>query len=109
MALQLLQTKLLAPPLRSGIVPRQRLLDRLQAGLERPITLVSAAAGHGQTNLPPARLARARPPRRPPPPAPPGTPPPTPGPPPCTSPSFFGGTPTPRRSPWPPPAARTRR
>ncbi len=58
----LLHTKLYAPPARPGQVSRQRLLDRLNAGLwlphdtgrrgfARKMTLVSAPAGFGKTTL----------------------------------------------------------
>ena len=33
------------------IVPRDRLLDRLNAGLNRPLTLISAAAGYGKSTV----------------------------------------------------------
>ena len=45
----LLQTKLYIPPIRSGLVSRPRLLERLSAGLDRKLTLVSAPAGFGKT------------------------------------------------------------
>ncbi|MEJ2208035.1 MAG: LuxR C-terminal-related transcriptional regulator [Anaerolineae bacterium] len=47
----LLATKLHTPPLRSDLVSRQRLLDRLDSGLRRKLTLVSAPAGFGKTTL----------------------------------------------------------
>ena len=47
----LLQTKLAIPPCRTELVPRQRLIDRLQAGVGRRLTLVSAPAGFGKTTL----------------------------------------------------------
>jgi LuxR family maltose regulon positive regulatory protein len=57
----LLQTKLYVPPvrpdpstmLRTGMVPRPRLLERLDEGLrlDRKLTLVSAPAGFGKTTL----------------------------------------------------------
>src|SRR5437763_452844 len=49
----LLATKLLAPPLRLGLIARPRLTERLDGGL-RPghrLTLVSAHAGSGKTTL----------------------------------------------------------
>ena len=51
MAAPLLQTKLYTPPARREIVPRPRLVERLNAGLEHKLTLVSAAAGFGKTTL----------------------------------------------------------
>jgi LuxR family maltose regulon positive regulatory protein len=47
----LLQTKLLAPPLRSNYIPRDRLIARLDSGREAKLILVSAAAGYGKTTL----------------------------------------------------------
>jgi LuxR family maltose regulon positive regulatory protein len=51
MAEALLKTKLHAPALRTNIVPRQRLIERLDQGLQsgRRLTLVSAPAGFGKT------------------------------------------------------------
>jgi LuxR family maltose regulon positive regulatory protein len=46
-----LVTKLYAPPPRPGAVPRPRLSARLDAGLRRRLTLVSAPAGSGKTTL----------------------------------------------------------
>ena len=47
----ILQTKLYIPPIRSGLVPRPRLIERLNEGLSRKLTLVSAPAGFGKTTL----------------------------------------------------------
>jgi LuxR family maltose regulon positive regulatory protein len=47
----LLRTKLYIPPLRREQVPRPRLIERLDAGLRRKLTLVSAPAGFGKTTL----------------------------------------------------------
>jgi LuxR family maltose regulon positive regulatory protein len=47
----LLRTKLYIPPLRAELVSRPRLTERLQASLERKLTLVSAPAGFGKTTL----------------------------------------------------------
>jgi ATP/maltotriose-dependent transcriptional regulator MalT len=49
----LLQTKLYIPPVRPEMVPRPRLLERLDEGLRlgRKLTLVSALAGFGKTTL----------------------------------------------------------
>ncbi|MGD8626468.1 MAG: LuxR family transcriptional regulator, partial [Anaerolineae bacterium] len=52
-----LATKLYIPPVRRGLVPRPRLIGRLNAGLRtrdafaRALTLVSAPAGFGKTTL----------------------------------------------------------
>ena len=51
MATPLLQTKLYIPPPRRELVPRPRLIERLNAGLHRKLTLVSAPAGFGKTTL----------------------------------------------------------
>src|SRR3712207_9324921 len=51
MAAPVLVTKLYAPPPRPGAVPRPRLTGRLDAGLHRKLTLVSAPAGFGKTTL----------------------------------------------------------
>jgi LuxR family maltose regulon positive regulatory protein len=53
----LLSTKFSIPPLRSGLVARPRLLERVETGLlrdgkfERRLTLISAPAGYGKTTL----------------------------------------------------------
>ena len=47
----LLETKLHIPTPRPGLVRRPRLLDRMDAGLERKLTLLSAPAGFGKTTL----------------------------------------------------------
>ncbi len=49
--LPLLQTKLLIPPIRPKLVARPRLVERLNAGLEHRLVLVSAPAGFGKTTL----------------------------------------------------------
>ena len=41
----LLETKLYIPKWRSGLVPRTRLVERLNQGTERKLTLVSVPAG----------------------------------------------------------------
>src|SRR5215831_15470683 len=48
---QLLAAKLAPPRLPAALVPRQRLLDRLEAGLARSISLVAAPAGFGKSTL----------------------------------------------------------
>jgi LuxR family maltose regulon positive regulatory protein len=47
----LITTKLNIPPLRSDLVPRPRLNDKLKEGLRGKLTLVSAPAGYGKTTL----------------------------------------------------------
>ena len=47
----LLRTKLYIPPPRQQQVLRPRLIERLDAGLDRKLTLVSAPAGFGKTTL----------------------------------------------------------
>jgi LuxR family maltose regulon positive regulatory protein len=51
LATPLLQTKLYIPPPRPELVPRPRLIERLNAGLHRKLTLISAPAGFGKTTL----------------------------------------------------------
>src|SRR5919202_6397617 len=51
MSAPVLVTKLYAPPPRAGAVPRPRLTARLDAGLRRRLTLLSAPAGFGKTTL----------------------------------------------------------
>ncbi len=48
---QLLTTKLYIPPTRQKLVPRPRLIARLNEGLHRKLTLISAPAGFGKTTL----------------------------------------------------------
>ena len=47
----LLRTKLFVPPVRPNLVPRPHLIARLNRGLHRKLTLVSAPAGFGKTTL----------------------------------------------------------
>ena len=51
MPIPVVTTKLRVPPLRTKVVIRQRLLERLQEGLNHALTLVSAPAGFGKTTL----------------------------------------------------------
>lgn len=53
MAYQVLNTKLHNPPIRAGLVRRQRLIQRLENGyqLGKSVTLVSAPAGFGKTTV----------------------------------------------------------
>src|SRR4029079_14886620 len=53
----ILTTKLYIPPPRPDVVPRSRLIARLNAGLHRKLTLISAPAGFGKTTLVSAWLA----------------------------------------------------
>jgi LuxR family transcriptional regulator, maltose regulon positive regulatory protein len=47
----ILATKLYVPPAQPGAVPRPRLIERLDEGLQRRLTLISAAAGFGKITL----------------------------------------------------------
>ena len=47
----ILATKLYIPPSRPDLVPRPRLIERLNEGLARKLTLISAPAGFGKTAL----------------------------------------------------------
>ncbi len=47
----ILATKLYIPPLRPGVVPRPRLIERLNAGSTQSVTIISASAGFGKTTL----------------------------------------------------------
>jgi len=51
MPIPILETKLYVAPLRRETVPRPALIARLNAGLERKLTLVSAPAGSGKSTL----------------------------------------------------------
>ena len=51
MSSPLLTTKLYIPPVRPELVSRPRLIERLNAGLHRKLTLISAPAGFGKTTL----------------------------------------------------------
>lgn len=53
----ILVTKLYTPPLRPKSVQRQRLIDKLNAGSGRKLTVISAPAGFGKTTLVSAWLA----------------------------------------------------
>jgi LuxR family maltose regulon positive regulatory protein len=58
MSTPILTTKLFTPPPRPGSVIRPRLLDQMDKGLHRKLTLVSAPAGFGKTTLCSDWLAR---------------------------------------------------
>src|SRR5690242_12476465 len=47
----LLATKLFVPPARTNLVPRPRLLDRLQQSVQGKLTLICAPAGFGKTTI----------------------------------------------------------
>jgi LuxR family maltose regulon positive regulatory protein len=47
----LLQTKLQRSTVPPDVLPRDRLLDRLEEGRHRPLTLISAPAGYGKSTL----------------------------------------------------------
>ncbi|WP_341348537.1 LuxR C-terminal-related transcriptional regulator [Paenibacillus sp. FSL H3-0469] len=47
----ILNTKFNIPPLRPKMVLRERLIHKLQEGLQRKLTLISAPAGYGKTTL----------------------------------------------------------
>jgi LuxR family maltose regulon positive regulatory protein len=49
--IELLRTKLFIPRPRKNLVSRPRLVDRLNAGLDRKLTLIAAPAGFGKTTL----------------------------------------------------------
>ncbi|MBV9228179.1 MAG: LuxR family transcriptional regulator, partial [Chloroflexi bacterium] len=51
MSTPILATKLYIPPLRPQVVSRPRLIERLNEGLHRKLTLISAPAGFGKTTL----------------------------------------------------------
>jgi LuxR family transcriptional regulator, maltose regulon positive regulatory protein len=51
MSTPVLATKLYIPPPRQNVVRRSRLTERLNAGLHRKLTLISAPAGFGKTTL----------------------------------------------------------
>jgi LuxR family maltose regulon positive regulatory protein len=51
MSTPILTTKLYIPPPRSKVVLRPRLIERLNEGLHRKLTLISASAGFGKTTL----------------------------------------------------------
>ncbi len=60
MPIPILQTKLYTPPPRPDLVPRPRLLERLNAGLPQKLTLISAPAGFGKTTVVSAWIASAQ-------------------------------------------------
>jgi len=48
---KLLHTKLMAPRLHAGVIERRDLLVRLDSGLSKKLTVVSAPTGFGKTTL----------------------------------------------------------
>jgi len=50
-SIPLLTTKLYAPAWRSDLVSRPRLVEQLQTGIDRKLTLISAPAGFGKTTV----------------------------------------------------------
>src|SRR5438046_7104055 len=63
MSTPILATKLYIPPLRPHVVSRPRLLERLNEGLHRNLTLIAAPAGFGKTTLVSAWVALIERPR----------------------------------------------
>src|SRR6266487_6932695 len=57
MSTPILATKLYIPPPRQNVVLRPRLIERLNEGLHRKLTLISAPAGVGKTTLASAWVA----------------------------------------------------
>jgi len=55
----LLRTKLHRPPVADDVVPRPRLLERLERGRRQALTLVSTPAGYGKSTLLSSWLAAA--------------------------------------------------
>ncbi len=51
MPVQILSTKLSVPPLRSRLVRRNRLIQKLNQGLEYGLILISAPAAYGKSTL----------------------------------------------------------
>jgi len=56
----LLLTKFHVPPVRPALVPRPRLIERMNAGVYHRLTLISAPAGSGKTTLVAAWLSGAQ-------------------------------------------------
>jgi len=57
---QLLQIKLLPPPVPKTFVPRTKLLKRIEANIKKPLTLISAPAGYGKSVLMSSWLEKSR-------------------------------------------------
>src|SRR5215213_9475668 len=58
MSVSLITTKLQLPHAQRNFVPRPRLIERLDEGLNCPLTLISAPAGSGKTSALRAWIAR---------------------------------------------------
>jgi LuxR family transcriptional regulator, maltose regulon positive regulatory protein len=54
---QLLSTKFYIPSIRQELVSRARLIERLDEGVHRKLTIISAPAGFGKTTLAQSMLA----------------------------------------------------
>ena len=54
----LLQTKVYVQRVRPSLVPRPHLVEKLNAGLDGKLTLISAPAGFGKTTLVASHVAR---------------------------------------------------
>lgn len=50
-AAPILTTKLFVPPIRTTVVPRPRLIEKIEAGLACPLILISAPAGFGKSTF----------------------------------------------------------
>ncbi|HEV2072992.1 MAG TPA: hypothetical protein VGR29_05050 [Thermomicrobiales bacterium] len=61
MSTQVLVTKLYVPPPRTRAILRRRLVERLNEGMDRKLTLISAPAGFGKTTLVSEWIASGRP------------------------------------------------
>lgn len=61
MSTQVLVTKLYVPPPRARAIHRRRLVERLNEGMDRKLTLISAPAGFGKTTLVSEWIASGRP------------------------------------------------
>ncbi len=51
MPVHILSTKLYCPAVHENLVSRQRLVEQLNIGLKKPLTLISAPAGYGKSTL----------------------------------------------------------
>ena len=51
MSTPILATKFYIPTLRADLMPRPRLIDKLTAGVAKPLVLISAPAGFGKTTI----------------------------------------------------------
>ena len=49
--IELLQIRLQRPRVPGHLVPRPRLIERLDRGVQGPLTLICAGAGYGKTTL----------------------------------------------------------